>query len=107
MKTATYFQAPSPPLTTLYHPDGKTPYPYWNIIYRPAGSINASAKDMAAYVRFYLNRGTVDGMQVMPASSIDRMESPDAHLGGERRIENRLWHEQLLEHPRRLRVPRT
>src|SRR5271157_6018632 len=76
MKTATYFQQPSALLTTLYHPDGKTPYPYWNILYRPAGSINASAKDMAAYVRFYLNRGTVDGVPVMPASSIDRMEVP-------------------------------
>ncbi len=76
MKTATYFQPSSPPLTILYHPDGKTPYPYWNIIYRPAGSINASAKDMAAYVQFYLNRGTVNGAQVMPASSIDRMEVP-------------------------------
>jgi len=76
MKTATYFQTASPPLTTLYHPDGKTPYPYWNILYRPAGSINASAKDMAAYVQFYLNRGAVNGTQVMPASSIDRMESP-------------------------------
>lgn len=76
MKTATYFQPTSGKLTTLYHPDGKTPYPYWNILYRPAGSINASAKDMAAYVRFYLNRGSVDGVQVMPASSIDRMEIP-------------------------------
>jgi CubicO group peptidase (beta-lactamase class C family) len=76
MKTATYFQTASPPLTTLYHPDGKTPYPYWNILFRPAGSINASAKDMAAYVQFYLNRGTVNGTQVMPASSIDRMEIP-------------------------------
>lgn len=76
MRTATYFQPPSPPLTTLYHPDGKTPYPYWNILYRPAGSINASGKDMAAYVQFYLNRGTVNGTPVMPASSIDRMEIP-------------------------------
>ncbi len=76
MKTATYFQTASPPLTILYHADGKSPYPYWNILLRPAGSINASAKDMAAYVQFYLNRGTVNGTQVMPASSIDRMESP-------------------------------
>jgi CubicO group peptidase (beta-lactamase class C family) len=76
MKTATYFEQPSPQLTTLYHPDGKTPYPYWNILLRPAGSINASAKDMAAYVQFYLNRGAVAGVQVMPAASIDRMETP-------------------------------
>ena len=76
MKTATYFEQPSPQLTTLYHPDGKTPYPYWNILVRPAGAINASAKDMAAYVQFYLNRGAVGGTQVMPAASIDRMETP-------------------------------
>ncbi|MGA7381004.1 MAG: serine hydrolase domain-containing protein [Terriglobales bacterium] len=76
MKTATYFQPTSAPLTTLYHPDGKTPYPYWNILYRPAGSINASANDVAAYVAFYLNRGAVNGAQVMPAASIDRMEIP-------------------------------
>ena len=76
MKTATYFQPGAGKLTTLYHPDGKTPYPYWNILYRPAGAINASATDMAAYVRFYLNRGAVDGVQVIPATSIDRMEIP-------------------------------
>jgi CubicO group peptidase (beta-lactamase class C family) len=76
MKTATYFEASSPPLTLLYHRDGKTPYSYWHILYRPAGSINASANDMAPYVQFYLNRGTVNGVEVMPAASIDRMEIP-------------------------------
>jgi CubicO group peptidase (beta-lactamase class C family) len=76
MKTATYFEQPSPQLTTLYHLDGKTPYPYWNILERPAGAINASAKDMAAYVEFYLNRGRVGRTEVIPASSIDRMETP-------------------------------
>lgn len=76
MKTATYFQAPSPQLTTLYKDDGKTPLPYWNIILRPAGSINASARDMAAYVQFYLNRGTVNGTELVPAADIARMEQP-------------------------------
>ena len=31
---------------------------------------------MAAYVQFYLNRGSVNGTQLVPASEIDRMESP-------------------------------
>jgi CubicO group peptidase (beta-lactamase class C family) len=76
MKTATYFE-PSPGLaTTLYHNDGKTPYPYWHILLRPAGSINASAKDMAAYLKFYLNRGAVSGKQIVPSADIDRAESP-------------------------------
>jgi CubicO group peptidase (beta-lactamase class C family) len=76
MKTATYFKPTSGMLTDLYHADGKTTYPYWNVEYRPAGSINASAKDMAAYVQFYLNRGTVNGVEVIPAASIDRLEMP-------------------------------
>jgi CubicO group peptidase (beta-lactamase class C family) len=76
MKTATYFPPAPGAATTLYRDDGKTPYRYWNVIYRPAGSINASAHDMAAYVQFYLNRGSVNGTQVVPAANIDRMESP-------------------------------
>ena len=76
MKTATYFE-PAPGLaTTLYHNDGKTPYPYWHILLRPAGSINASANDMAAYLKFYLNRGAVSGKQIVPSADIDRAESP-------------------------------
>ena len=76
MKTATYFQPTPAAATTLYHNDGKTPYPYWHILLRPAGSINASANDMAAYVKFYLNRGAVGGKQIVPAADIDRMEIP-------------------------------
>ncbi len=76
MKSATYFKPDPNSATTLYHNDGKTPYPYWNIIYRPAGSINASAQDMAGYVLFYLNRGAINGVQLVPAADIDRMESP-------------------------------
>ena len=76
MKTATYFEQPSPQLTTLYHGDGKTAYPYWNILERPAGAINASAKDMTAYIQFYLNRGAVSRTRILPSASIDRMEIP-------------------------------
>jgi CubicO group peptidase (beta-lactamase class C family) len=76
MKSATYFEQPSPQLTTLYHGDGKTPYPYWNILERPAGAINASTNDMAAYLAFYLNRGAVHGRQILPAADIDRIETP-------------------------------
>jgi CubicO group peptidase (beta-lactamase class C family) len=78
MKTATYFESAPGTATTLYHTDGKTPYRYWNILLRPAGSINASANDMAAYVQFYLNRGAVGGRQIVPASAIDRMEIPQS-----------------------------
>ena len=76
MKTATYFEPAPGSATTLYHDDGKTPFPYSHIIMRPAGAINASANDMAAYLEFYLNRGAANGKQVVPSPDIDRMESP-------------------------------
>jgi len=76
MKTATYFQAGAAQMATLYRDDGRSPFPYWNILFRPAGSINASANDMAAYLAFYLNRGTVGGTLVLPAASAERMEVP-------------------------------
>ncbi|HVN21513.1 MAG TPA: hypothetical protein VMU05_22190, partial [Dongiaceae bacterium] len=49
-----------------------------HILLRPAGSINASANDMARYVQFYLNRGAVGGKQIVPAADIDRMEIPES-----------------------------
>jgi CubicO group peptidase (beta-lactamase class C family) len=87
MDTASYFYTPAVQqrLTRLYHSDGITPYPYWNISFRPAGAVNASAKDMANYVRFYLQRGSLDGTQLLQAASIERMETkeslPSAKLG--------------------------
>ncbi len=104
MKTATYFR-PAARAVTLYHNDGKTPYPYWDISVRPAGSINASAKDMARLVAFYLARGTLDGRQIMPASAIAKMETPTRNWAAQAGLENgyglanytsvqegRLWH---------------
>src|SRR5260370_41650942 len=68
MKTATYFEPAPGRATTLYHDDGKTPYQYGHILMRPAGSINASANDMAAYLQFYLYRCAVGGKHVGSAS---------------------------------------
>ncbi len=79
MDTASYFYTPAVQqhLTKLYHPDGVTPYHYWHIAYRAAGSINASPKDMANYVRFYLQRGSFVGKQLLQPASLDRMETPE------------------------------
>jgi CubicO group peptidase (beta-lactamase class C family) len=78
MKTAGYLDTPEVQsrLTKLYRKDGRTPYPYWHILLRPAGSINASAREMANYVQFYLNRGSFGGVQLLPPEAIDRMETP-------------------------------
>ena len=78
MHTATYLQPLSEFTTTLYQSDGKTPYPYWNLLYRSIGSINASANDMAQYLLFYLNRGNIHGTHVIPATIFNRMEVPSS-----------------------------
>lgn len=82
MRTATYLfpSTMADSLATLYRPDGRTPNPYWHVIMRPAGSINASAEDMAQYVRFLLNRGAVNGRQLLPPAAIDRLERSEASL---------------------------
>ncbi len=60
---------------TLYA-NGNQPQPYWHIIMRPSGSINASAADMAKFVSFYVNRGHVNGRQLISPASLRRMETP-------------------------------
>jgi CubicO group peptidase (beta-lactamase class C family) len=82
MDTASFFLTPEveKKLTRLYHPDGRAPYPYWHITMRPAGSVNASAREMANYVQFFLNRGSFGGVQLVQAASIERMERPATTL---------------------------
>jgi len=76
MDTASYFYTPEVEkrLTRLYRSDGVTTYPYWHIAFRSSGAVNASAKDMANYVRFYLQRGRWEGAALLKDSSIERME---------------------------------
>lgn len=87
MDTASFFYTPEVErrLTKLYCSDGITPYSYRHISLRSSGSLHASAKDMANYVRFYLQRGSLDGAQLLQAASIERMETteslPSAKLG--------------------------
>lgn len=68
----------------LYQQDGVTPFPYWHIALRPAGSVNSSARDMAAYVRFHLRRGQVGPddapMALLTAEEFDRLEHPRTNL---------------------------
>ena len=87
MDSAGYFYTPAAEqrLTRLYHLDGVTPYPYWHFALRPTVALNASAADMANYLRFYVQRGSLDGTPVLQAASVDRMETtetmPSAGLG--------------------------
>ncbi|HVN76880.1 MAG TPA: serine hydrolase domain-containing protein [Thermoanaerobaculaceae bacterium] len=76
MTSATYFRPLPEEAATLYHSDGVTPFPYWEVIVRPAGSVNASAREMAAVVEMLLGRGTYRGHRVLSPESVERMEHP-------------------------------
>ncbi len=71
---------------TLYD-NRNTPQDYWHIIMRPSGSINSSTTDMQKLVSFFVNRGAVDGEQLISLASLQRMErvesTPAAAAGQE------------------------
>lgn len=85
VETMTYFQTDDVKTkgATLYS-NGKE-QEYWHIIMRPSGSINASANDMAKLLKFFINRGNVDGQALISAASFSRMEqvtsTPGAQAG--------------------------
>jgi len=55
--------------------NGNQPRGYEHISMRPSGSINASPRDMAKSLQFYINRGAVDGEQLISQASLERMET--------------------------------
>jgi len=83
MPTADYFLSArsGPLLTNLYHQDARTPYPYRHSALRPSGGLNASARDMGAYLRFFLRRGEADSGPILTEASLRRMETPASSYG--------------------------
>lgn len=80
MESATYFLPENfIQKTATAYVDGKA-QDYWHIIYRPAGAINASPRDMAQLLQFFLQRGAIDGQQLVTPTSIARMETPQSTL---------------------------
>ncbi|MBK8187416.1 MAG: beta-lactamase family protein [Cellvibrio sp.] len=83
MQSTSYFK------TNLYEQKGATlytnnkPEDYWHIIYRAAGSINSSPKDMANFLQFLLMRGATSNQQLISTASIDRMEIPETTLANQ------------------------
>jgi CubicO group peptidase (beta-lactamase class C family) len=69
-----------------YGDDGKTPVRYWHISMRPAGSINASPHEMAAWVQMHLNRGRHGGAALLRPETVERIETPGSSLSARRGI---------------------
>lgn len=61
--------------------------PYVNVYSRPAGIMLSTAGDMARYVQFMLNRGKVDGKQIVSEASIIRMETPTSSVAARKGLD--------------------
>jgi CubicO group peptidase (beta-lactamase class C family) len=68
-------------LATGYDTDGKTPIPYWHMIFPPLGAINATPREMAALLELFLGHGEIGGERLLDPASITRMERPATTLG--------------------------
>lgn len=73
MKTATFFKSEDyiKNSATLYQRDVEQPY--WNIIMRPSGAVNASANDMLQLLDFFINDAN---QSILTEDSIDTMRHP-------------------------------
>ena len=63
-----------------YDTDGKTPIPYWHMIFPPLGAINATPPEMATLLELFLRRGEVGNDRLLTTASIARMEQPASTL---------------------------
>lgn len=70
---------------TLY--SGRKPQDYWHIIMRPSGAINASPRDMAAFLRLFIDRGRLDDWQLVSEESLARMERAESSSGARAGLE--------------------
>lgn len=61
-------------LATGYDSDGRTPIPYWHMIFAPLGAINATPREMGALLELFMRRGQVGEKRLLDADSITRME---------------------------------
>lgn len=71
-----------------YIKDPPEPVPYRPIYLRPAGEMKSSPNEMARFVRMMLNRGQLDGVRIVSADDIARMETPKTGLAARGGLQN-------------------
>ena len=84
MKTATFFKSEdyNKNSATLYQNDSEQPY--WNIIMRPSGAVNASANDMLQLLDFFINDAN---QSILTEDSLESMRHPQESIMAESGLE--------------------
>ena len=75
-----FFLTDNTPLAAGYNRDGKTPIPYWHMVYRPFGGINSTVTDMAQFLNMLIRHGEYKGKAIFSKQAIARMEHPQSTL---------------------------
>lgn len=56
---------------------------YLHILYRPSAALNASPNELLKLIRFFINRGKINDLQIISDSSMQRMERKESlHMPG-------------------------
>ena len=64
-------------------PNASINEPYVDIVGKPAGSLDVTPTDLAKLVLFLINRGSVNGMQLLKPESVDRIETSKTTLAAQ------------------------
>ncbi len=67
-------------LAKSYRPDGVTEFPYTDIAGKPAGGLNATARDLAQVALMLVGRGSLNGVSLLKPASVARIETPESTL---------------------------
>ena len=84
MKTATFFQSDHYKKNSVTLYENGVEQPYWHIIMRPSGAINASANDMIQLLDFFINSSN---QQLLADDSIASMRKPQGSVLAESGLE--------------------
>ena len=89
MNTTTIGSSPQcKELTATGYGKNNIPFPVYYDYDEPAGALNASIKEMALFVQFMLNRGSVSDKKVISDSLFDRIGKPTTTLAARAGLES-------------------
>ena len=75
-----------PRVSSSYLADGITGEPYMHVLDSPSGALSATASDMAALLKLFVNRGNANGRPLITDSSLSRMERSETTLTSDRSL---------------------
>lgn len=89
MDTATWRlnEATRADLAVGYDDDGRTEIPYWHMLFRPFGALNARPHDMSRLLLLLLNDGVIEDRRILPAAAMQRLRTPKTSLAARAGLE--------------------